>query len=122
MSHPLRRNVQPSAPQAQPLAGFAKDEVSGLRLAGARNACQAVGTQRAGLPAAVAERFAGLDRHTYAVAAVAYLPLSVFVDQQHWPTVSSVRTPVAHSVSSGATVSRNADLVRPRSKPPCLIT
>ena len=121
-SHPFRRNVEPAAPQAQPLAGFAKDEVSWLRLAGAGNPCQAVGALRAGLPAASAERFARLYLHTHAMAAVACFPLSVFVDQEHWPTISSIRTLGAHSVSSGATVSRNAGFVRPGSKPPCLIT
>src|ERR1022692_3805079 len=121
-SHPFRRNVEPAAPQAQPLAGFAKDEVSWLRLAGAGNPCQAVGALRAGLPAASAERFARLYLHTHAMAAVACFPLSVFVDQEHWPTISSIRTLGAHSVSSGATVSRNAGFVRPGSKPPFLIT
>jgi hypothetical protein len=42
------------------------------------------------------------------VAAVACLPLAVFVDQEHWPTLSSFAPLVAHSVSSGATVSRSA--------------
>src|ERR1022692_1103281 len=121
-SHPFRRNVEPAAPQAQPLAGFAKDEVSWLRLAGAGNPCQAVGALRAGLPATVAQRFARLDFHTHAMAAVACFPLSVFVDQEHWPTISSIRTLGAHSVSSGATVSRSAEFVRPRSKPPCFST
>src|ERR1039458_10186551 len=51
------------------------------------------------------------------MTAVACLPRPVlFINQEHW---SSTR---AHSVSSGATVSRSAGLVRLRSKPPCLIT
>src|ERR1022692_3348690 len=121
-SPPFGRNVDPAAPQAQPLAGFAKDEVSWLRLAGAGNPRQAVGALRAALPAAVAQRFARLDFHTHAMAAIACLPLAVFVDQEHSPTISSIRTPGAHSVSSGATVSRSAEFVRPRSKPPCFST
>src|ERR1022692_3563255 len=103
--HPLRWDVKGPAPPSQDFAGFAQHKVAWTRLGGAGNPRQAVGALRAALP-----------------AAIACLPLAVFVDQEHWPTISSVRTPVAHSVSSGATVSRSAGTVRFRSKPPCLIT
>src|ERR1035438_6311817 len=119
--YPRRRDVKGTAP-LQDFAGFAQDKVAWTRLGRAGHACQAVGAQRTCLSAAVAQRFARLDFHTHAMAAIACLPLAVFVDQEHWPTISSVRTPVAHSVSSGATVSRSAGTVRFRSKPPCLIT
>src|ERR1017187_1114718 len=120
--HPLRWDVKGPAPPSQDFAGFAQHKVAWTRLGGAGNPRQAVGALRAALPAAVAQRFARLDFHTHAMAAIACLPLAVFVDQEHWPTISSVRTPVAHSVSSGATVSRSAGTLRFRSKPPCLIT
>ena len=116
-SHPLRRYIEPPAPNAQPLAVFAKDEVTGPRLGGAGNPRQAGGTPRIGLPAPIAKQFSARDLHTHAMAAIASLPLPVlFVYQEHW---SNTR---AHSVSSGATVSRSAGFVRLRSKPPCLIT
>src|ERR1022692_2861284 len=50
-SHPFRRNVEPAAPQAQPLAGFAKDEVSWLRLPRARDPRHGGGALRARLVA-----------------------------------------------------------------------
>src|ERR1017187_6853449 len=77
MTHPLRRNVKPSAPQAQPLAGFAQHKVAWTWLGSARNARQAVGALRTCLPAAVAERFARLDLDAHAMAAVASFPFPV---------------------------------------------
>src|ERR1035438_10648078 len=120
--HPLRWDVKGTAPPSQDFAGFAQHKVAWTRLGGAGNPRQAVGALRAALPAAVAQRFARLDFHTHAMAAIACLPLAVFVDQEHWPTISSVRTPVAHSGSSGATGSRRGGTVRFPPKPQVFIT
>jgi hypothetical protein len=84
----------------QDLAGFAQDKVACTRLGRTGNPFQAVGAFRASLPAAVAQRRSRLNYHTNAVAAVASTPFSVLVDQQHWPTSTSIRVLVAHSVSS----------------------
>src|SRR5580658_8085070 len=78
---PPRWDVQPTAPSSQGFAGFAQHKVAWPWLGRAGHECQAVGALRTGLPAAVAERFGGLNCHTHAMAAVAYFPLAVFVDQ-----------------------------------------
>src|ERR1039458_2889680 len=75
--HPLRWDVKGTAPPSQDFAGFAQHKVAWAWLGSAGNPRQAVGTQRTGLPAAVAERFTGPDLHTHAMAAIACLPFPV---------------------------------------------
>ena|ERR1035437_2078172 len=77
-----------------------------------------------GLRASLAHEHVWCRGHVGAklVARCAYRALPVLVDQEHRPSLSPLRTLVAHSVSSGATFFRSAGFVVLRSKPPCLIT
>src|ERR1035438_341715 len=75
--HPLRRDVEGPVPPSQDFAGFAQHKVAWTWLGSSGNPCQAVGTQRAGLPAALAGVFSGPDLHTHAMAAIACLPFPV---------------------------------------------
>src|ERR1019366_2761735 len=55
-------------------------------------------------------------------ARCAHRALSVFVDQEHGPTLASLRTLDSAQRFERRNVSRGAGFVRLRSKPPCLIT